>query len=434
MHDSAPAPFIPPHSLTLLLLQAGVLLASALVLGGVLGRTRQPSIVGELCAGVLMGPAILGSLWPHLENSLFPADASQAHLLDAVGQVGVLLLVALAGFHMKATASRSKRSIQALGAGVGSLILPFGFGIGTGLLVPVHLVTVSGSRLTVALFLGVALCVSALPVIAKILAEMGLADQEIGRLALTAAVFVDVVGWCLFSVASRLNAHGLSAAQCWLLPLAVVGTLLVAVCLRPAVRALLNCAGRGSRPALPAAFVCLVLLSAAGAQAAGLEAAFGAFIGGLMIGSVADAEFETRLRALDAVVMTILAPLYFATIGLRLDMSALTQTPMLLLAAALLALAVTGKLAGSYIGGRSCGLRPWEALFLGGCLNARGVIEVIIATAGAQIGIINMGTCTIIIAIALITSCGTPPILRLALNRGKEQEGGRRIPLATAIN
>lgn len=415
MQSSLPISFIPSHSLTLVLLQAGLLLAAALTLGNLSVELGQPALIGELAAGLLLGPPVLGSLWPRVEGGLFPPNASQAHLLDAIGQVGVLLLVALAGVHARVTTTTRRRTAQALGAALGSLILPLALGIGVGLLVPLHLVTSSGSRPMVALFIGVALCVSALPVLAKILAEMGLVDQEIGRVAITAAVIVDVIGWCLLSAVSKLNDHGLRARQYWILPAEALAALIVAACSRPIMRAALSYVHRGNSFALPAAFVSVALLAAAGAQAAGLEAAFGAFLCGMIVSSVAGPEFAEKIRAVDAMVMKILAPLYFATIGLRMDASVLRQPQMTLLALVLLLLAVAGKLSGAYLGGRACGMHPWEALFVGGSLNARGVIEVIVAITGAQAGIINMSVCTIIIAIAVVTSCGTPPLMRLAL-------------------
>ncbi|MGN5376913.1 cation:proton antiporter [Streptomyces lasalocidi] len=258
------------------LLQVGILLLLAVLMGRLAARFRLPNVVGELCTGVLLGPSVLAHLAPRVSAWLLPGDPAQAHLLDAIGQIGVLLLVGLTGASLDLGLLR-RRGATAVSVSVVSVALPTGLGICMGFLVPDSLVPPDADRLVFALFLGVAMGISAIPVIAKTLAELGLLHHEIGRLLLCAVLIDDVVGWILLSVISRMAAHAYMETAV-VSVLWVVTVVLVVVAVRPLVQLMLR--GTDRRPtggAGPAAAVAVILLAAAATQAMGLEAVFGAF-------------------------------------------------------------------------------------------------------------------------------------------------------------
>ncbi len=415
----AAAPPPPPlggHSLLLLISQIGLLLLTALLLGRLAGRFGLPAVSGELCAGVLIGPSVLGQLAPGLSHWLLPKDAAQTHLLDAVGQVGVLLLVGLTGIEIDFSLLRRRRAATAW-VGLSGLAVPLALGIGAGFLAPAVLLSGS-SRGVFALFAGVAMCVSALPVIAKVLADMRLQHRDFGQLTIAAGVVDDVIGWMLLSVvaaAATVGLHGKTIAMP-LIWLAVIIIFALTVG-RPAVRWAIATAARqqGSGPVLATAVV-LLFGCAAATQAMGLEASFGAFVGGLLIGQ-ADPSDLRRLTALRTSVMAVFAPLFFATAGLRMDLTLLARPAILLSVVAALAIAALGKFSGAFLGARFSGVGRWEALALGAGMNARGVIQIIVATVGLQVGVLNTASYTIIILIAIATSLMAPPILRFAESR-----------------
>lgn len=428
----APPPPIAAHSLLLFLLQVGLLLGAALLLGRLARHLNMPAVVGELVAGVLFGPTLLGHVAPRLDTWLLPATATQFHLLDAVGQIGVVLLVGVTGIEIDFGLVR-RQGPTALRVGLAGLIIPLGLGIAAGLLAPHELLSAGGSRGAFALFVGVAMCVSALPVIAKTLSDMHLLHRNIGQLTIASGVVDDVIGWLLLSVVSAIAASkirgGTVAMSVVYLALCVLVTATVA---RPLTRAAFARAQRSpeSGPTITTA-VLVIVLCAATTQAMGFEAAFGAFLGGLLIGSAGKVDLG-RLAPLRAVVMSVFAPLFFATAGLRVDLSKLGHPVPLIAAIVALLIAVGGKFAGAYIGAVSSRLSRWEALALAGGMNARGVIQIVVATVGLSVGVLDTTTYTIVILVAIITSLMAPPILRRAMPHilQTEEEMERRRALA----
>ncbi|WP_433440057.1 cation:proton antiporter [Nonomuraea sp. CA-141351] len=425
MHVTNPVPPIAADSLLLFLLQVALLLLVALVLGRIATRFGMPALVGELGTGVLLGPSLLGHVAPGVSDWLLPRDAAQFHMLDAVGQIGVLLLVGITGMHLDLDLIKRKGT-TAVRVSAAGLVVPLLCGVGVGFLLPGSLMAAQGDRTIFVLFLGVALCVSAIPVIAKTLMDMNLLHREVGQLTLAAGTIDDVFGWLMLSVVSAMATTGLRAGSIVqsLVALAIFVVLTVTVG-RTAVGVLLRPVSRpGSPGPAVAAVVVLLLGGGAATHALGLEAVFGAFVLGILIGQAPG--FDLSLLApLRTVVLAVLAPIFFATAGLRMDLTALGDSAILLAALAVVAIAIAGKFVGAFIGALSSRLTRWEALALGAGMNARGVIEVIVATVGLRLGVLNTASYTILILVAVITSLMAPPLLRLAMARVPDQPGER---------
>ncbi|MBJ7903822.1 cation:proton antiporter [Streptomyces sp. DSM 110735] len=411
-----PIPPLPSHQLFVFLLQAGVLVLLAVLCGRLAARLGMPAVAGELCVGILLGPTVLGNVSPAAAHWLLPRDTGQFHLLDAVGQIGVLLLVGITGVEMDAALVR-RRGVTALGVGAGGLLLPFGLGYAAGWAAPASLLPDGADRPVFALFVAVALSVSALPVIAKILTDMHLIHRDVGQLTLAAGMVDDVVGWILLSVVSAMAVGGGMGGDHLVMPLLATALVLtVAFCvLRPLANRVMKAAEHTSDTAVVVGTVtAFVLLCAAATQALGLEAMFGAFLAGMLISS-GPRSLRARLAPLRTVVLAVFAPLFFATAGLRLDLSALTHPATLAAGAALLLVAVVGKVAGVFVGARAVGVGTWESVALGGALNARGVIQLVVAAAGLRIGVLNSASYTLIVLVAVITSLMAPPLLRWSM-------------------
>ncbi len=414
-----PAP-LGADELLVLLVQLGLLLLFAVVLGRLATRIGMPAVAGELCVGVLLGPTLLGHAAPAVSGWLFPADVQQFHLLDAIGQLGVVLLVGVTGIEMDLTSVR-RRGGTAVRIGVAGLVVPFALGVGAGYLVPGWFLPAGLSRLVFALFVGVAMGVSAIPVIAKTLLDLNLIHRNVGQLTLAAATIDDVFGWLMLSVVASMAATGVHAGSAVLSVLRLMLFVALALAARSPVRALLRRTNQAEPAALLATAVVIVLVAAAASHALGLEAVFGALIGGLLVGSSGTVDLG-KLAPLRTIVIAVLAPLFFATAGLRLDLTALGRPIVLLSACVALAVAVLGKVAGVFVGARLSGLNPWESLALGAGLNARGVIQIVVATVGLRLGVLTTVTYTIVILVAIATSLMAAPILRLAMRRLDQTE------------
>uniref|UniRef100_A0AAU2K4T5 Cation:proton antiporter n=1 Tax=Streptomyces sp. NBC_00049 TaxID=2903617 RepID=A0AAU2K4T5_9ACTN len=420
-------PFLGSHELLLLLLQLGILLLAALVLGRLAARLRLPALVGELAAGILLGPSVLAPLVPALSSWLFPARAGQFHLLDAVGQLGVLLLVGITGTQLDLGLIRARSATVARISGFG-LVIPFALGAATGMLLPAW-DSGTGDRSLLPLFLGVAMSVSAVPVIAKTLMDMKLLHHEIGQLTLTAGVIDDVFGWLMLSVLSAMATAGVGAGSVLRAVVGLLALLAVAALFGgPVMRRIFRWAGRSGEPGPPvAAMVGCVILTAAVTASLGLEAIFGAFLCGILISRHGKPD-PAAVNILRTVVNAVLAPLFFATVGLRMDLTALTDPRWLAVAAVVLSVAMAGKFSGAYLGARTSRMTGWEGLALGAGMNARGVVEVVVAMVGLRLGIISAELYTIIVLLAVATSLVAPPVLRLAMARvdaGPSHASGR---------
>ncbi len=281
--------FVQPseHQVLVFLIQFVVLLTAARVLGQLARRLGQPSVVGELAAGVIIGPSVFGKAMPNLFEWIFPADAVQSGMLFTVGWLGVMLLLVVTGFEtdLNLIARLGKAAVWVT---LGSLIVPFGFGLGAGFLAPDSLVGAGTDRTVFALFLAAALTISSLPVIAKILSELQLLRRNFGQLTLAVAMANDVIGWIILGVIAGMAGSGnfdvgqLGRTLLWLalflLAAAVIGQRLVDAVLQTLRR--LNTGMSGWITVV----VCFTLALGAVTQALGVEAILGAFIGGILVG------------------------------------------------------------------------------------------------------------------------------------------------------
>ncbi|GAA3038464.1 hypothetical protein GCM10017559_78180 [Streptosporangium longisporum] len=332
-------------SFLLFLVQVGVLLSLALLLGRLAARLGLPVLVGELLAGVLLGPTVLGHAAPQLAGQLFPAGQTQ--LLDAFGQIGVLLLVGITGAQLDPGLLRERGAV-ALRISLAGLLVPLALGVATGYLLPGEVLAPGTSRDVFAVFIGVTMCVTALPVIAKTLSDLGILHRRISQFIVTAALFDDAVGWLLLSfvsamAAGRAHAGGVAATVAYTVAFVAAAVLLC----RPLARRALPAVTRDAGSSIATA-VSIVLFSAAVTGAMGMEALFGAFVAGAAVLTLMD---PVRLAPLRTIVMSVFAPVFLAGIGLRLDLTALTRPEILLVGVLLLLVATAGKFAGAYLGG-----------------------------------------------------------------------------------
>ncbi|MGW2089157.1 cation:proton antiporter [Streptomyces sp. NPDC001880] len=415
--SSGPTPGLTEHQMLLFLLQISLLVAVAVLLGRVAARLHMPPVVGELTAGVVLGPSVFENIAPGLSHWLLPREAEQMHLLNIVSQLGVLLLVAITGAHIDLGLLRRKR--QAIGlVSASSVLLPLALGLALGFLLPSSLMGGESDRGTFALFIGVAVAVSALPVIAKTLLDMGLLHRNVGQIIVGAAAVSDIAGWLLLSIVSAMVTHGLRMG----VVIESVGLLIVVLAVaaflaRPLAARVLLPAERSSQPGLSLSLIfAMVMLSAAGTHALGMEPILGAFLCGIVVSSLGTAS-RRSIDSMRAFVMATLAPLFLATAGLQVDLSTLARPGVLIAGVITLAVAVVAKFAGGYLGARLGRLDRAESLAIGAGLNARGVVEIVLASVGLRLGVLNTASYTVIVLVAVVTSVMAPPILRWSTGR-----------------
>jgi len=406
------------HDLLLFWVQLVLLLATARGLGSLAQRFNQPRVVGELSAGVVLGPSIFGRVLPDVAAWVFPGGAVESALILAIAWLGIVLLLVVTGFETDLDLLR-RLGLPALTLSTGSLVVPLVLGFGTGWIMPEFFWGDAANQLGFAMFIGVALSISALPVIAKIMVDMDLMRRNVGQLTIAAGMANDLVGWMLLGVvvgvftAGTIDGVGLAITVASVVAFLVlgltVGQRLADVVLRRAR------ASGGFGAALTATLLVAFTLGAI-TQALEVEAVLGALVGGVILGRSRYQRQDVR-RSIEVISNNVFAPIFFATAGLYVDLAVLFQPQALLWAAIVLIVAAVGKLAGSFVGGRVAGMSKMESLAAGIGLNARGAMEIVLATIGLSLGALNDISYAIIVLLAVATSMGAPPLLRPVLRR-----------------
>ena len=421
----------PHHDVLVLLVQVAVLLFSARALGEVAQRLGQPSVVGEILAGILLGPSLLSGLVPAVGEWLVPQSALAGHLLEVFGLVGAMLLLLVTGLETDLALIR-RHARTAAGASLGGVVVPLATGFALGWFLPDALLADPDERLVFALFVATAMSISAVPVIAKVLMDMGLMRREVGQTILAAGVVDDAIGWTLLSVVA-----GLAAGDA-VTPLAVgvtVGKLVAFAGLTFTaglwfVRRALNYVQDEvrSRDRTLTLVVGLMFVWGAVTQALGIEAVLGAFFLG-MVFSLLPRLPRTVVHQVESLTLGIFAPVFFAVAGLKVNVGQLLTPGLLGVLALVIGVATFGKVAGVYAGARLVGRRDhWTALAMGSGMNARGAMEIIVATIGLSLGILTQDMFSIVVVMAMATSLMAPPALRYTLARVRmSPEEGERL-------
>jgi Kef-type K+ transport system membrane component KefB/nucleotide-binding universal stress UspA family protein len=405
------------HSVFLLLLQLAVLLSVARLGAELSRRCGLPTVVGELAAGIALGPTIFGHYLPGAFDFLFPAAAQQFHLLEVVGTLGMVFLLLLTGLE---TDVRLLRNVgrAALVASAAGMVLPFIMGFVLGYVMPDSFIAQPEHRLLFSAFLATAMAISAMPVIAKILMDLDLTRRNIGLVIISAGVVDDTAGWLILSVIAGAASRGGAAAFAtvgWTLVGLAVFLGAMAFLARPALKHLARAASRFRSPDADLVLIVVVtLVCAAITERIGVHAAFGAFVAGVVLRQVPHLE-EGAVKRLESFALSVLAPVFFCVVGLKVDLFSLSGPSGLRMLGVVLGVACVGKLVGCTFGGLWSGMRFAEAFSIAIAMNARGAMGLIVATIGLSLGILNQQMFSIIVVVAVVTSFMAPIGLRLSM-------------------
>lgn len=410
-------------------------LAVITLVGGLLSalavRLRQPAVIGEIVAGILLGPTLLGALPGHLTTVLFLVAARP--VLTALADVGVVLFMFGVGYEID---FRVRRAVA--GTALASVLLPFGLGVALALLLyGEHGGGLAGhgvDRTSFALFLGVALAVTAFPVLARIIAACGLAGTPFSTFTLSCAAVADVAAWAMLAfVTALITGHGLAggAVRCAILLTYVLASVFA---VRPALRRVLR-AERVRRHRLGVAFpfaVIGVFLSAWVTSRLGFQPIFGAFVFGAVFPRDVVREAAPALPRLVVRASVLLMPLFFVSAGLSADISGLGGHEWLecLL---VVAVACVGKFAGAAGAARLTGLPPRRAAAVGVLMNCRGLTELIVIQVGVTLGILDERLTSIMIVMAVVTTAVATPLFRKLYNDPDQVDRGGAITVAERV-
>jgi Kef-type K+ transport system membrane component KefB len=417
--------------LALLLLQVAVILAISRAMGLLFARFRQPQTIGEIVAGLMLGPSLLGWAWPSASHALF-GDAASLGTLGLLAQLGVLLFLFVVGLEFDPEMIR-RRGRVAASISVCGIVVPFALGVAVTFPLR-HLFPGIADRdfFATALFMGAAMSVTAFPVLARIVSEWNLQKTEEGQLAIAAAAVDDVLAWTLLAVVVAFAPHASGAATHGPGPAGVLGWAAVYVAVmwfavRPLlakIYARLTRDDDSTSMAVLAVLVCTMLLSAFATEQIGVHALFGAFVAGLVTPKHAKLIDDVTVR-LEGLVLVLLLPIFFAIAGLKVDLRQLLSWDMAGYTALLTAVACVGTLGGTGAAAALSGLPGRQSVMVGILMNTRGLMELIILTVGLQLGVINQTVYGMMVIMALVTTGMAAPLIGL-LNRN-------RAPRAAAV-
>jgi Kef-type K+ transport system membrane component KefB/mannitol/fructose-specific phosphotransferase system IIA component (Ntr-type) len=402
------------------LLSLAVLLSTARLLGELSRRLGFPLVFGELASGILLGPTVLGRVWPGGQHWLFPGGAPQTMLTGYTG-VAVVLLLVVAGLEVNLGIIR-RRGRSALLTAIMGIAMPLAGGVLLGVLLPESDLVRPDHRTLFALFMGVALSISALPVIAKTLLDLGLFKTEVGLLVMSTAMINDLVGWLAFSVllgpmqGGTVNVMSVLRTVGLTFGFVAVSLLLGRPLLGRLIAKLQADHHTGPRRVLSLIILC-ALFGAAFTQWVGIHAVFGGFIVGVAVGDSPQLKERTRV-IVHEFVTNIFAPVFFASLGLRADFVASFDLRLCVL---VLLVASTAKIVGCTLGSRAGGMRWRPAAAVGFGLNARGAMEIILALLALEAGLLREQVFVALVVMALATSLMSGPTMKWML-RGTDEE------------
>src|SRR5580692_7671802 len=396
------------------LLALVVVIATARAMGWVFRSARQPQVVGEILAGIVLGPSLLGRLAPGAEGYLFPAAVGP--FLNIIAQVGVILYMFLVGLELDPALLR-KRGHTTVAISHASIIAPFLLGAATALYLYPKLSTRDVPFTCFSLFLGVSMSVTAFPVLARILTDRGIHKTRMGVIALTCAAVDDVTAWCMLAfVVSVARAQATGAVATIAMALGFI--LLMILVVRPAmVRLSLLYGNRGrlTQGVMESIFIAL-LISASATELIGIHAVFGAFALGAVIPHDSGMARELTDR-LEDIVIVLLLPAFFAYTGLRTQIGLVNGSEQWMMCALIVIVASAGKFGGSAIAARITGLNWRDSAALGVLMNTRGLMELIVLNIGLEMNVISPTLFAMLVIMALVTTFSTTPILHLITRR-----------------
>lgn len=389
------------------------------LLGEAMLRLGQPAVMGQLIAGLLLGPSLFGLLLPDFQHALFPKNPEQKAMIDAISQFGILLLLLLTGMETDLKLVR-QTGRAAVFASLMGILLPFVCGVALGELMPESLLPDPGKRLITALFLGTALSIASVKIVAMVVREMNFTRRVVGQVILASAIIDDSIGWIIVSIIFSLALHG--GVDAWAVAQSVIGTFLFMAVSLTIGRRVVFFIIRWVNDTFVSEFAVItaILVIMGGMSlityAIGVHTVLGAFVAGILIGEspILTKHIDEQLRGL---ITAFFAPVFFGIAGLSADLTILKDPTILAMTVGLILIASLGKFSGAFIGAEIGGLTRREGFALACGMNARGSTEVIIATVGLSMGALTQNLFTMIVAMAVITTLAMPPTLRWALAR-----------------
>lgn len=397
------------HPLAILLAQIITIIIVARLFGWVFRKIGQPSVIGEIIAGIVLGPSLLGMYLPEFSQALFPA-ASLGNL-QFLSQIGLILFMFVIGMELDLKVLKNKAN-DALVISHASIIIPFALGIGLAYYIYHRFAPPGIEFLAFSLFMGIAMSITAFPVLARIVQERGIHKTRLGTIVITCAATDDITAWCLLAAVIAIVKAGTFLSSLYTIALALVYVLMMIFVVKPFLKRIGDLYGSKNKLNKPvvAIFFLTLIMSAYATEVIGIHALFGAFMTGAIMPDIA--KFRSLfIEKVEDVSVILLLPLFFVFTGLRTQIGLINDPYLLQITGYIILVAVAGKFLGSAIAAKFVGQNWRESLTIGALMNTRGLMELVVLNIGYDLGVLTSEVFTMMVIMALVTTFMTGPAL-----------------------
>lgn len=399
------------HPAGILLLQITIIIIFARVFGWLFNKIGQPSVVGEIIAGIVLGPSLLGLYLPEVSEFIFPIKSLGN--LQVLSQIGLVLFMFVVGMELNLKVLKNKAH-EAVVISHASIIIPFAAGIGLAYFIYSAFAPDGISFMSFGLFLGISMSITAFPVLARIIQERGIHKTKLGAIAITCAAADDITAWCLLAAVIAIVKAGSFVSSVYTILLAVAYVAFMIKVVRPFLkkRAESFKAGDGFSRSAIAIFFLVLLSSAFITEIIGIHALFGAFMAGVIMPS--NPRFRSSfIDKIEDVALVLLLPLFFVITGLRTEIGLLNDSYLWIVTGVIIFVAVFGKFVGSAIAAKYVGQSWKDSLTIGTLMNTRGLMELVVLNIGYDLGVLNAEIFAMMVIMALVTTFMTGPVLNI---------------------
>lgn len=397
--------------LAILLAQIIMIILVARFFGWFFKKIGQPSVIGEIIAGIALGPSLLGLYFPDFFHALFPANSLEN--LKFLSQIGLILFMFVIGMELDIKVLRN-RAKEAVVISHASIVIPFALGIGLAYFVYNRFAPEGVKFLSFSLFMGIAMSITAFPVLARIVQERGMHKTKLGAIAITCAAADDITAWCLLAVVIAIVKAGTFESSMYIISLAGIYVLTMIYLVKPFLKRIGDLYGSKDSLSKPvvAIFFLLLIISSYATELIGIHALFGAFMMGAIMPDVP--KFRTVfISKVEDVSVILLLPLFFVFTGLRTEIGSLNEPYLWKVTGFIILVAVAGKFFGSALAAKFVGQSWRNSLIIGALMNTRGLMELIVLNIGLALGVLTTQVFTMMVIMALVTTFMTGPALDL---------------------
>ncbi|MBX3238606.1 MAG: cation:proton antiporter [Chitinophagaceae bacterium] len=397
------------HPLAMLLAQIVTIIMVAKLFGWICKKIGQPTVVGEMIAGIVLGPSLLGMYFPEFSATLFPAQSLGN--LQFLSQIGLILFMFIVGMELDLKMLR-KSTNDAIVISHASIIIPFAMGMGLAYWIYESFAPEGVQFLSFALFMGIAMSITAFPVLARIVQERGITKTKLGTIVITCAAADDITAWCILAAVIAIVKAGSVASSLYTIALALGYVLFMLKIVKPFLTRVGNIytSKQSLTKPIVAIFFLTLILSSYATEIIGIHALFGAF----MAGAIMPENVKFRMlfiEKVEDVALVLLLPLFFVFTGLRTQIGLLNDPELWKLTGIIILIAVAGKFLGSALAARFVGQNWKDSLSIGALMNTRGLMELVVLNIGYDLGVLSPAVFSMMVLMALVTTFMTGPAL-----------------------